>query len=132
MEVLHRIALRGFLRRKDPDPSDEALQVELVLDQYAARQRGGNHDHVAVVANLRAGGEQRALAIDFDRHAFDVAHGGALGIRRNGAKLRLRRGGGEGNADAQQDAAYHRVSLPKRQSSRTPPRKAAQPGMRRL
>src|SRR5258706_1651825 len=119
MELLHRIALRGFLRRKDPDAADLALEVELVLDHDAARDRGGNHDHVAVVANLRTGGEQRALAVDLDRHAFDVAHGGALRIRRNGAQLRLRRkgrrqrrGGGETECDA--CVAYHRVSLPKR------------------
>src|SRR5258706_10014121 len=80
MALLHSVALRGFLRRKDPDPADLALRIELVFNQDAFGDHARHHDHVAAIADLRARGERHALAIELDRHAFDVAHRRALSI----------------------------------------------------
>src|SRR6185295_5063169 len=112
--LLLRIRLRFFLRRQDPDACYLALRVGQVLDAYAGGHGGGKHDHVAAIADLRAGRKQRSLAVDLDGHPLDVAHRGAFRIRGDRAELRQRSGGGEGENDGGKQDTQHGTSVPKR------------------
>src|SRR5206468_2210996 len=79
-----------------------------VLHERSRRHCRGKDHEIRRVADLRAGSEPLALAVDLDDHLLDVAQGAAPGILGEGAQLRHRRGGATAKHCCRKKALDHR------------------------
>jgi hypothetical protein len=85
---------------------DHAAAIEQNHRLFLLLQGGGQNQAVIGIANLRAGRKLLRLAVELDRHRFEVADGSEPGLLRDRAQLR--RGGGAPGGEKSGEEDSHR------------------------